>query len=152
MVGYGDYGDVNTGELPSLGDRLAGVANAISPGLVPPYSPSLYTTLEFEGLSSPYSDPIHALNYDSGSPWFDSNGDLDLIDIGSTLGLQGYGASYGLDLGNQQVQSYIQQPMINSWNSVPEPSSIELITVGALILGGGLLARKAHLSSQVKGR
>lgn len=132
MVDYGDYGDPSVGELPSLGDRLAGNAVVIT-SQISPYPSSLYTTTIFNAANGP-SDPTGGLQYTSGAPWYDAEGDLDMLQIAGTNGTSDGREDYGLTLDSQPVQDYLQPFIQASWASVPEPTGGAAVSMAAMLL------------------
>lgn len=131
MVSYGNYGDVNTGELASLGDRLAGVAPVESkPGAG--YPSSNYAFMDFDGSSSLFALPAEGLNGDSGSPWFSPNGDLVAL---STAAINGLGGGYtiGLRLNLSEVQAELAPRIAYSWAQY-YLSSLSLTTSGTNLI------------------
>lgn len=136
MVDYGNIGDPTTGELPSLGDRMAGYTPRIIDS-ASSYPESRYDSFDFNGVDSlGIALNVFGKNYSSGAPFYNSNGDLTHIAIAGTLSTQ-QGASVGLELMNPEIQAVLQPIIQDSWNrynaSIPEPSSIGLFAAGSLL-------------------
>ena len=121
MVDYGNYGDTTTGELPTLGDRLAGKAQlrAYSGGPdLGGYPLTEYAPLYFHPISgSNYRLRTQGLQYSSGSPWFDENGRLAFISIAIINGqMDRYTVSLRLSL--PEIQAWLQPKIAASWAAV----------------------------------
>jgi len=141
MVDYGNIGDPTTGELPSLGDRLAGLAPRVTSN-TSAYPASKYYSFNFNGIASqgiPLN--VQGLNFSSGAPWYDNNGNLAGLLIAKTNGIS-IGESVVLNLNTPEIQSYLQPIIQDSWSrynaTVPEPSSISLLGAAAF----GLASRR----------
>jgi hypothetical protein len=136
MVDYGNIGDPTTGELPSLGDKMAGYAPRIVLN-TNEYPESKYDFFAFN-LTAANGVPLNVqgLNFSSGAPWYNASGDLTNLLIAKTNGTLG-GVSIGLELNTLEVQSQLAPRIAASWASVPEPTSL-----GLMGLGGALLSRR----------
>jgi hypothetical protein len=136
MVDYGDYGDLNSGDLASKGDRFAGVA-PVTTSLISPYPSNFYATTLFE--QDAFSDPTLGLPNSSGSGWYNAEGDLTLLSTAATNGVSDGREGYSLRLNSEVVQSYLQPLIQESWaSSVPEPTTLTLFGAASM----GLLARR----------
>jgi len=116
QVDYGDFGDTSTGELPSLGFRLAGraiVSEAYRPASS--YPASKYFLLNFQGTGS--TEPTQGLFTSSGAGWkFDGkivaistakfNGTIDVTTV-------------ALRLNTPEVQNFLQPKIQASWAAQP---------------------------------
>ena len=136
MVDYGNIGDPSTGEMPSLGDRMAGYAPRITDP-TSSYPSSLYKFWDFNGVDSAnIALNVQGLQGSSGSPIYDSIGNLDSLVTAGTNGIA-IGDTVALDLNLPAVQSYLQPIIQDSWNrynaSIPEPTAIGLIATGSLL-------------------
>ena len=131
MVDYGNIGDPTTGEMPSLGDRMAGNAPRRQTNIYP-YPDSLYDYMDFNGIASvgiPLN--VQGLNFSSGAPWYNNNGDLTHLLIAKTNGTAS-GDSICLELTDPIVQAELNPRIAASWASVPEPSTLVFTTLGFL--------------------
>jgi hypothetical protein len=138
MVDYGNIGDPTTGERPSLGDRMAGYAPRITSN-TSSYPASKYDFFDFNGgasLGIPLN--VQGLNFSSGAPWYNANGDLTNLLIAKTNGI-GIGESVSLKLYTSEVQAELVPRIDASWASVPEPSSFGLLAAAS---GAALLRRR----------
>lgn len=110
---YGNYGDINTGELPSQGDKLAGRARA-STVVSSAYLAGAYFTTWFDGPNA--SDPlnVNAYNFASGAPYFKTSGNLTGLVIASSDGF-GPGFTTVLNLTDSRIQNYLQPLIQDSW-------------------------------------
>jgi len=155
IVGYGNFGDASTGELPSLGDKLAGVAPVfnIKAG-VSPYPSNLYSHMLFDVNPSGLLD-AKGLPRDSGSAWYNFAGDYTFMTVAGTNGFGG-GVTTALKLNNPDFQAYLQPFIIDSWarfeaaqepggggpggnpgnGSLPEPATAVLGVLGVAALLG----------------
>ena len=145
MVDYGNYGDVTTGELPSLGDKMAGYAPVVN-NSTGEYPSSLYAALYFTSSGSNGPLNISGKPFSSGSPWYET-GDLAALTIAGTNSFGG-GYTRALRLDNPDIQTFLNPIVSDSWDlyeaaqsSVPEPSA----AVGGLALLAGLaMKRQRH--------
>lgn len=134
IVEFGNFGDMTTGQLPSVGDRLGGraeVANRfIGPTVNSDYPPGTYIATYLPSIH--FGPPLgtRGLNGASGSPWFTADGRVAGISIATTGGpLVGDGTTTILNLMDPEVQSFLQPYIEDSWArflAVPEPSSLAL--------------------------
>jgi len=140
QVDYGNYGDRFTGELPSIGDKFAGYARTIGDSSSE-YPRVKYTSTVFSSSGSNGLLNVKGLNFSSGAPWYNSNGELVGITIAGNSGLD-VGITTILRFDNTEVQSYLQPLIQDSWNryyaSVPEPTSLAALA----IVGTALLFRQ----------
>lgn len=113
-VEYGNYGDMSTGELPSLGDRLAGRAPVYVAGLNS-YPAGRYFATYFTSSPGDYLLNSKGLNYSSGSPWFSPEGALAGVTIAKSNALGG-GFTTALNLTNPEVQTFLQPYIQDSWH------------------------------------
>jgi len=146
LVDYGIYGDENTGQLPSLGDRLAGRAPKDNDSI--DYSSTYYYATLFDGSTS-----LDILNYRgddfaSGAAWYTELGAVSGLHIASSNNV-GIGVSIVLDLTHPDIQAYLQPIIQDSWArfyasqepvnpgnpALPEPSTVALLATAGLLLG-----------------
>lgn len=129
LVDYGNYGDLNTGELPSLGDRMGGVARTASGGN------GVYPQDRYLSNIFNYSEPLNVsgMNFSSGAPWYNASGDIVGITTAGTIGT-GPGFTTSVRLFTPEVQAYLQPIIEASWQrletSIPSPSAAALLPVG----------------------
>ena len=131
MVDYGNYGDTTTGEMPSIGDRLAGRAIVSNDYLgVSGYSPSKYAAINFADsvVHQGFSLRCQALNYSSGAPWFDRDGHLAYISIAKPNGILSL-FTICLRLNLPEVQAWLQPKIAASWEAL-SPELTPAITAG----------------------
>ncbi len=132
MVDYGNYGDTTTGELPSLGDRLAGRAVVSDYGLaaIAGYPLSKYGIVNFQSNSGAptFSLRTQGLQFSSGSPWFDANGRLAFLTIALING-QMTRYTICLRLNLPEVQAWLQPKIAASWEAL-SPELTPAITAG----------------------
>lgn len=109
---YGNYGDITTGALPSIGDRLAG--NARRSGASGSYPSGIYFSTWFDGPGA--ADPLNVclLDFASGSPWWTASGSLAGLSIASTKTFDG-GYTVVLNLSDTTVQAYLLPLIADSW-------------------------------------
>ena len=116
QVDYGNRGDLNTGELPSLGDKLGGRGRASEAYRSSSTYPELkYALLNFDGTGS--AEPTQALQFSSGAGWF-YNGKIVGISIAAPLG-QLDSVTTVLRLNTDEVQSFLQPRIQASWAALP---------------------------------
>ena len=132
MVDYGNIGDPTTGELPSLGDRMAGYTRRVTDP-VSSYPESRYDFFDFNGGNSlDIALNVMGRNFTSGAPFYNSNGDLTHIAIAGTSSTQ-QGDTVGLELNTAQVRAELDPRIAASWASIPEPSALVLFGAGSLL-------------------
>jgi len=120
MVDYGNYGDFNTGELPSIGDRLAGRAPKDNDSV--DYTQQYYFSTLFQTTTQ---DPLlyKGANFASGAAWM-----MPGKVIGGLLIAGNNTVSIVLDTSHPEIQAYLQPIIQDSWsrylssNPVPEPT------------------------------
>jgi len=129
LVDYGNYGDLNTGELPSLGDRMGGFARTFN------LQSSVYPQDRYLSTIFNYSEPLNVsgMNYSSGAPWYNANGDIVGITTAGSIGT-GPGFTTSVRLFTPEIQAYLQPIIQDSWArfeaSIPSPSAAALLTLG----------------------
>ena len=140
MVDYGNYGDTTTGELPSLGDRLAGRAqlNAYPGGPdLAAYPLTKYAPLYFHRKTGQsYLLPTQGLPYSSGSPWFDESGKLAFITIAGINGTIDH-FTISLRLSLPEVQAWLQPKIAASWAAHPPQLSMTMVPGAARLTWDG---------------
>jgi len=143
MAGFGNYGDATTGELPSLGDKLAG--RAVGRTFTSNYNNPAYMSTLFPGPTSPDPLSIRGMTGDSGSGWWNSTGNLAMLSIAAPANVEA-GSTIGLNLSDATIQAYLQPLIQESWTrynaSVPEPGSFALIGAASLLAAGYFARRK----------
>jgi hypothetical protein len=130
QVDFGNCGDTFTGEIPSLGDKLAG--RAIVSELFRPassYPANKYMLLNFDGTNS--TEPTQGLQFSSGAAWY-YNGDIVAITIaGPNNTLDSY--TTALKINTAEIQAYLQPKIQASWDALPaeyyEPPALEIAKV-----------------------
>lgn len=137
QVDYGNIGDPTTGEMPSLGDKMAGYAPRTG-NFFSSYPDSRYDFMNFnQGVASETPLNVKGLNGSSGSPWYNASGDLTHLTVAGTLGSE-FGNTVGLELTNPEVQAVLQPLIIDSWmryrGTVPEPTALGLLAPAAAML------------------
>lgn len=116
LCDYGNIGDPTTGEMPSLGDRMAGYAPKVDWSGIYPYPDNRFDFMAFNiGASSGITLNVQGLTGSSGSPWFNSGGSLTHLSIAATNGTLG-GVTISLELNNPEVQAYLQPIIQDSWD------------------------------------
>lgn len=127
-IGFGEYGTPSTGFTPPDGNARAweaGVSSSTFGGFSPTYyqssrfSPSQGLSLNGRGASG-----------DSGSPVFNSLGQLVGINVAASSGTSPIGSTEFVRLSESSIYSWIN----NTITSVPEPTSASLFGLGALAL------------------
>ncbi len=113
MVDYGNYGDATTGELPSLGDRLAGRASKWDESFA--YSPTYYYSTFFDGSTALDILDYRGIDFSSGAGWWTESGYLAGLHIASSIHLVGSATSIVLDLTHLDIQSWLQPIIQDSW-------------------------------------
>ena len=118
QVDFGNYGDTTVGELPSLGDKLAGNAQHIYYSLpsIVTYPVTKYSPLSFQGDG--FSHRTQGLQYSSGSPWFSADGKVTHLTI---AGINGRMDNFTicLKLNTEEVQNWLQPKIQASWAAMP---------------------------------
>ena len=122
MVDYGNFGDTTTGELPSLGDRLAAKAGISTNNIEPlGYRLAKFAPIAFHNCSCAMR--TQALNFSLGSPWFDESGQLAFISIALIIGqMDRYTIS--LRLSTPAIQAWLQPKIAASWAALTPQLSI----------------------------
>lgn len=118
QVDFGNYGDTTVGELPSLGDKLAGNAQhgSLTEGVIS-YPSGKYSPLYYSGDG--FSQRTQGLQYSSGSPWFSAGGKVTHLTI---AGINGQMALFtiSLKLNTAEIQNWLQPKIQASWAAMPE--------------------------------
>jgi hypothetical protein len=126
-AGFGFYGSPSTGYQNPEGNARGWYA-PVFPSPSGGYSPTYYaSTGFFPGLGSLNG---RGLGGDSGSPVFNSSGELVGINIAAEGGLRPIGSTTYLKLNQSDVFGW----MNHTFQSVPEPSALALAGLGAATL------------------
>lgn len=118
QVDFGNYGDTTVGELPSLGDKLAGNAQHIYYSLpsIVVYPVTKYSPLSFNGDG--VTQRTQGLEYSSGSPWFSADGKVTHLSVARINGMMD-NFTICLKLNTEEVQNWLQPKIQASWAAMP---------------------------------
>lgn len=129
LVDYGNYGDTTTGELLSLGDKLAGNAQHIFYSLpnIVTYPQTKYSPLSYQGEGLTLRTQVLASS--SGGPWFSEDDKLTHLSVARINGMMTE-ISICLKLYTEEIQNWLQPIIQASWAALPrtysEPPSLEI--------------------------